>query len=187
MPLRNFERRFLHSILAEGSTEVFLTNPPTLENLGLLISQQKIHILHYTGHAFNDGSHGDGSLLFETESGKARLIPATVLAEMLAAASIRLVILNASQSAAASVGLLNHIAITLLRAGIPAVILTRSAITDKTAFLFNEALYQSLLAGEPIDVAITKGRLAIRLALPDSSEWGAPTLFLADLPGGLFD
>ncbi len=48
-----------------------------------------------------------------------------------------------------------------MRAGIPAVIAMRAAVTDVAAVAFAAALYEGLAAAAPIEEAVTRARAAM--------------------------
>jgi hypothetical protein len=75
----------------------------------------------------------------------------------------------------------------LTRAGIPAVVGMQYKIRDKNAIVFSRRFYRALAAGQPIDAAVTDGRLAIlNRSGDDERDWGVPVLYLRTGEGVLF-
>ena len=67
----------------------------------------------------------------------------------------------------------------------PAVVAMRHKITDPAAIAFSGTLYRRLAAGDPIDAAVTEGRIALN-GSSGSSEWATPMLFMRLPDGHLF-
>jgi hypothetical protein len=79
------------------------------------------------------------------------------------------------------------VAPALTRAGIPAVVGMQFTVGDRNAIAFSRQFYRSLAAGQPIDAAVTDGRLAIRnRSGRDERDWGVPVLYLRTEEGVLF-
>jgi hypothetical protein len=59
-------------------------------------------------------------------------------------------------------------------------------ISDKAALEFSRAFYDGLTRGMAIDEAVQEARLAISMALGQSTEWGTPVLHMRTPDGTLF-
>jgi hypothetical protein len=101
---------------------------------------------------------------------------------------VRLAVLGACEAARRDqVNAWTGVAPALTRAGIPAVIGMQYAIRDASAVGFSRRLYRALAAGQPIDAAVTDGRLAIyNRGDEDERDWGVPVLYLRAEEGVLF-
>jgi len=65
-----------------------------------------------------------------------------------------------------------------LTATAPATLGSRGTMTSQGRVTFMTALYQALLAGKSLDLAVAAGQLAIDRQTPGSREWGLPTLYV---------
>ena len=104
---------------------------------------------------------------------------------------LKLVLLNACQSAAASttdrmVGLAQQ----LVAQGLPAVIAMQYAIRDEDAIVFSRAFYHELFVGAErgrVDLAISRARNQLAIQRPGDRAVGTPVLFMRAPEGLLFD
>ena len=99
---------------------------------------------------------------------------------------LRLVVLNACESATSGAGAFSSTAAKLMREGIPAVVAMQYEITDPAALAFAAGFYETLARGRPVDQAVTKGREIVRIT-QNSLEWATPVLFLASDEAHLFE
>jgi CHAT domain len=91
---------------------------------------------------------------------------------------LRLVVLNACSTDVLAAGL-GDLA--------PAVIGIRGVVTESAALAFSEGLYGSLLEGNPLETAVTAGRLAIDSSEPGGREWSAPVFYMRSATGDFLD
>jgi tetratricopeptide (TPR) repeat protein len=174
---KNVEIVFLKRGGVEEMRQAFLTAP--------------FHILHFMGHGELDEESGEGMLLFERHDGTSQPFEGRRLAQLLHDfKSLRLVVLNACHSAEA-VGRRGPnpfagAATSLVMGGVPAVVAMTGPVSDLAAVAFSRTFYQRLAAGDPIEAAMTEGRLAIQRAEPGDGAWAAPALFLRSPDGNLF-
>lgn len=165
---------------------------PTIEGLRQETRDRPFDVLHFVGHGDLDSS-GRGTLMFENSEGHSRPISGTSLADTLKGLQpIRLVLLNACETARLprdSEGKDPYLgtASALIMAGVPAVVAMQFPISDHAALAFSGAFYRNLAAGDPLESAVTEGRLAIFNAQPESWEWATPVLFLGVPTGELFE
>jgi CHAT domain-containing protein len=148
------------------------------------------HVLHFIGHGSFTGSNheSEGCLVFENETGMGELVNAGRLKLLLNNTAVRLVILNACETAEASnLDYFLGVAPMLVSAGIPAVIAMQFKIPDQSAVLFAEKLYQSLAQNYQVDAAVEAARkgLALEYGL-EKLDWGMPVLFMRAPDGILF-
>jgi hypothetical protein len=168
----------------------------TLENpdaraLREALDSRPFHVLHYMGHGSFDPVSGEGGLLLRGPDGKRELLSGRHLATKTKdVSSLRLVVLNACETALAS-GSPEHnpfagVAAALLLGGVPAVIAMQSSIADQHAIAFSTAFYRQIARGTPVDEAVTEGRQAIHSLHPDRGDWSIPVLFLRTPTGDVF-
>ncbi len=184
------ERRRIEAAWARtsGVTVDFIEHAG-IENVYQKLRDGAYEVLHFMGHGDFDADKG--VLLFEDETGWSAPVAGEVLGETLRGIrSLRLVVLNACQSAAFSrrsgqdpyTGVAN----ALVMRGVPSVLAMQFPISDEAAICFSGAFYSALAAGDPVDRAASEGRLAIYRAAPYSFEWATPALFLNVPDGRLF-
>lgn len=154
------------------------------------------HIFHFSGHGEFKGDMGErygslegaGSVILVGDDGRAKPFPAQKLALTLSGRSVRLAVLTAcevGQRDAANAW--SGVVTALAHAGIPAVVGMQFRIRDSNAVAFSKAFYRALAAGQPIDAAVTDGRLAIFNRGDDNErDWGVPVLYFHAVDGVLF-
>lgn len=187
------ERRRLEKALGGRPGEIdldFLVHA-TLDGLRTKLRSRPFHVLHFMGHGGWSPQTGEGSLLLETADGNRDLIGGSLLADSIKGTSMPvLAVLNACDTARSSMvegaSPFGGVASALVRKGLLAVIAMQFPVTDEAAIPFASELYTRIAAGDPVDSAITDGRLAIRAALHESMEWATPVLFMRSPDGRLF-
>jgi hypothetical protein len=152
---------------------------PTVDELRRVLVEQRVHVLHFMGHGDFDHQLGQGVLLFE--DGRGGCLPLTgqaLAAKVAGVPSLRLVVLNACQSAAgAAADPYGGVAAALVRGGIAAVVAMQQPIADVAAIAFSKAFYRRLAAGAEVEEALTEGRQAIHTLSPGSGAFSIPVLF----------
>lgn len=155
---------------------------PTLRAVMDAIRETRFHVVHFMGHGAFDLGSSRGSLVLEDDREEPYPIAAETLARTLRAApDLLLVVLNACESGASPEQVLFNpfagIATALVGFGIPAVVAMQFTISDRAAIRFSEALYTELARGEPVEAALTEGRLALADTPALSWEWVTPVLY----------
>ncbi len=146
------------------------------------------HVVHYMGHGGFDPEGGSGRLLFENEDGTLRRVAAQDFAGWLINEPLRLVFLNACETARTTA--LSEtppfagVATALIRAGVLAVVGMQFTITDWAAITFAETFYKRLVLGYPVDAAVAEGRNALYGTTPVT--WATPVLYMRSPDGNLF-
>jgi len=140
-----------------------------------------VDLIHFLGHAGFDARASEGFLQMPGASGKPFNLSATPLAQLLGGRGVRVVFLNACETAsgtdAANVGR-NSVAGALLERGIPTVIATQFSMPDNTAHFFAAETYNALAHGKPVVEAVRGGRLAMQFGEQASfCDWGIPVLY----------
>lgn len=192
LELEREARNLGEALQKDGRLTVLPLAGPTLEETVRTLKRERPHILHFMGHGDFDQTTGEGHLLFEDGAGGAKAVDGALWTELLVEfrSHLRLVVLNAcrtgqmprsGQAPGATVG-----AALSLR-GFPAVVAMQFPIADEDAIRFSKVFYESLAAGEPVDVATGEGRRAIYLIHRHSLDWAAPILFLRARDGRIFD
>lgn len=185
------EKEQLESVLGSvAGIRLRFLEKATIEKLRQRVREEPFDILHFVGHGDLEKS-GRGTVIFEDEHGGPDPVPGTVLADTLDSreTSVRLVFLNACETACLPRAENGHdpytgVAAALIMAGVPAVVANQFPISDRAALCFSNVFYQSLVNGDPLEMAVAEGRKAIFRSLRDSWEWATPVLFLG-LPHGL--
>jgi hypothetical protein len=167
----------------------------TVESLEAALAREP-HVFHFVGHARFEGDPdttegsqaGQGFLVLQDEGGRAFMLPADELAMNLRERGVRLAVLGAGEAGRRDqVNAWTGVARSLVRAGIPAVLGMQYPIRDTHATAFYHSFYRALAAGQPIDAAVTGGRLAIlSRSGEDGRDWGVPVLTMRSLDGVLF-
>lgn len=159
--------------------EVMVRHPVDLAELTDLLRDGEHRVLHFMGHGrFVDGK---GTILLPGKRSLGELVLGDDLARTLADTSVRLVILNACETASASIHPeeepFSGVATALLNASIPAVVAMQRPIKTSQATIFAVTLYRRLLRGEPLELAVTEARVAMRSQSPRLLDWAIPVLF----------
>ncbi len=176
--------------LAELGSSVELTVEPHLTRGKLQrLLRENFHIWHFIGHGIGASDGKTGGLLFEDANGDAERVDARVLGIMLNRNSIRLIVLNACDTAKLAVDPFRSVAPALLRAQIPGVIAMQLQVNQDSARAFSGEFYRALADGYPLDACVTEGRKAIiGVAGLRNPDWGIPVVYTRAEDGGrLFD
>ena len=172
-------------------------DPPTLSALrekliGAERAGKPFHALHFLGHGgFNED--GEGALFFEREDGSEHMVTGAELARQLTR-NLRLVVLASCSTGRIPLVLRNGehpfagVASALVAAGKPAVVAMQFSVSEPAAAAFAQGFYRAIDADEPIDDAVTEGRLAIEAdGEAGDLEWATPVLFLRSADGRILN
>jgi hypothetical protein len=167
----------------------------TIESLQDALAREA-HVFHFAGHARFEGDPGtaegsqagQGFLVLQDEGGRPFMLPADELAMNLRESGVRLVVLGAGEAGRRDqVSAWTGVALSLIRAGIPAVVGMQYPIRETSATAFYQGFYRALAAGQPVDAAVTAGRLAIlNRSSEDDRDWGVPVLYMRSPDDVLF-
>jgi WD40 repeat protein len=173
----------------QGLAELHWAPSATWADLQDLLLDGQWHVLHFIGHGDFDPVRGEGVLALTREDGRADLVAAHRLTDLLRQARPmpRLVVLNSCSGAAAGVSdLFSGTAAALVRGGVSAVAAMQYEISDPAAVAFARGFYAAIARGRGIDDAMSSGRVAI-LGLSDRTlEWVTPVLYLRGHDSRLF-
>src|SRR5215467_9276879 len=138
------------------------------------------HVVHFVGHGDFDPAADEGVIALVGETGRADLIEASRLADLLSEArpTPRLVVLNSCDSGAGGTDLFSGTAAALVHSGINAVAAMQFSISDDAAIRFAKGFYTALAEGRGIDEATRSGRIAILGMAHGTLEWVTPVLYL---------
>ena len=183
----NLERA-LTSSMGSGALDLRWLEQPTLEALLQTLRAEPFHALHYVGHGSYDRHSEQGVLLLEDSSGWGRPVSGDELGTVLHdITSLRLAVLNACEGARTGRGdQFSGIAESLVQRDIPAVIAMQSEISDDAAIVFADGLYSAIVAGAPVDSAVSAARMSMFAKRGDDIEWGIPALFMRVADGRIF-
>ena len=146
--------------------------------------REGFHVLHFIGHG--TVINGRANLIFEDERGKSKPVDGESLFYLLRNTPLRLVVLNACQSAAPSqIDPLFGAAQGALESGVPAIVAMLGRISDRASVAFSRAFYQKLAEAGSIEESVNEGRLCIMAEMGlDRPDWSFPALF-NNAPGRL--
>jgi len=157
---------------SKGMAEVHWAPTATWADLQDLLLDEEWHVLHFIGHGDFDPDRDEGVLALVREDGRADLVAAHRLVDLLRQARPmpRLVVLNSCSGAAAGVSdLFSGTAAALVRGGVSAVAAMQYEISDPAAVAFARGFYAAIVRGRGVDDAVSSGRVAI-LGLRSLSE-----------------
>jgi tetratricopeptide (TPR) repeat protein len=173
---RSSARELLEEIQQQediGVIALEFLRPPTLPALHRRLSNAKlspVHVLHFDGHSlFSEEDDGQGKqhlrdkkqglLAFEDDDGKLDLVRAEDVAQVLQDNGVRLVVLDACQSAMSTADdAFSSIATYLIRSGVDAVVTMSASLLVASSIGFFEVFYRELMAGTPAPTAQERAR-----------------------------
>ena len=181
--------RALDQPARQGLAKLHWAPTATWADLQDLLLGGEWHVLHFIGHGDFDPGQDEGVLALTREDGRADLVAAPRLVDLLRQARPmpRLVVLNSCSGAAAGASdLFSGTAAALVRGGVSAVAAMQYEISDPAAVAFTHGFYAAIARGRGVDDAVSSGRVAI-LGLSDRTlEWVTPVLYLRGHNSQLF-
>jgi tetratricopeptide (TPR) repeat protein len=159
-----------------GNVDLVVLRPPTLDALAYTLAEaaeagDPFQVVHFDGHGVLAGrpagagapgmyqaTESEGVLVFQAADGGRDPVPASRVAQVLAAARVPVVVLNACQSGAVGKQLEAAVATRLLRGGAASVVAMAYSVYAVAAAEFMAAFYERLFAGDPVSSAVTAGR-----------------------------
>ena len=172
-----------------GLAELHWAPSATWADLQDLLLDGEWHVLHFIGHGDFDPERDEGVLALTREDGRADLVGAHRLVDLLRQARPmpRLVVLNSCSGAAAGVSdLFSGTAAALVRGGVSAVAAMQYEISDPAAAAFARGFYAAIARGRGVDDAVSSGRVAILGTGDRTLEWVTPVLYLRGRDTRLF-
>jgi hypothetical protein len=175
------EERFIRAALVPLSNRVDLTVHQHIswERLRFCLlraesEQRPYHVWHHGGHGGLGEAmgHRDFSLALQDDSGARQAVSVAQLGPMLAGCpGLRIAVLNVCHSGS-SAGL----ATMLANLNVPSVVGFRASIFDRSALVFAETFYSSLIE-RPVEDAVTLARVELQHAGNGPLDWAQPLLF----------
>jgi hypothetical protein len=185
------ERRLIERALEHNPrVEATFVAKATAETL---LPEGQAHLFHFAGHgdferrmgAQPGTVEGEGVIVLDDGYGDPAPLNVGQLALQLRRAGVRVAVLGACQSGRRDdVNVWSSVATALLKAELGAVVGMQYTIRDDSAIAFADAFYHALVAGLPIDEAVTNGRIAVTQV--DARDWGVPVLYLRARDGVVF-
>jgi CHAT domain len=177
----------LRTALAEREAElevVRIRQPQELAKILASARNRPFDILHFFGHAGFDIARDEGYISLHDSDKNSFRFYANDLGNLLAQRGLRLVFLNACETARAGKTeqpARSSVAATLLSKGIPAVIGAQFTMPDVSAHYLASMIYNALLTGAPLIEALRDGRQAMGYARDNRFfDWGIPVLYAFD-------
>jgi hypothetical protein len=160
-----------------GPVDLVVLRPPALDTLAATLAEaaaggEPFHLVHFDGYGLLPGSQPSGAsgpgtepdaaleetLGFPAPDGGPDLVPASRVAQVLAAANVPVAVLSACQSGAVGQELAAAVATRLLRAGIASVVAMPYHLQEVAAAEYLTVLYERLFAGDTVALAAAAGR-----------------------------
>lgn len=188
-------RQALGDLIKQGRVEIDTISHATLRKLQNALREAEnaetprpYHVLHYIGHGQFDSRTNRALLLFEDEAGKIDEVDAASLANVLRGHDLKLVFLNACQSAqTGALEITQGFAPSLMSAGIPAIIGMQVSVQDEVAGQFSGDFYEALADNRPVDAALVDARRLQRGKrrgrVRNNADMGIPVCYLRSLNG----
>ncbi len=150
--------------------------------------KRRVDIVHFIGHGGFCEALGGGCLVFESEDGGPELINIERLSKLMEGAQVRLMVLNACQTATiANSDITLGVAHGLVKIGIPAVVAMQFNIPDASALIFARQFYLTLAETHQVDRAVDEARRKLFITLESGRiDWGIPVLFMRKDDGVIF-
>jgi hypothetical protein len=165
---------------------------PIVKNANALaindLLEQKPHIFHFIGHGQLDNNQG--KIALENKIGKALWLDAQSFSELFNVHHPAVVLLQACEGGMSSNSeAFVSVAAKIVSYAIPVVVAMQYPVSNLTATNFVEEFYKELGKGEPVDIAVQKGRNQIYLSDVQSPgrDFATPVLFMNVRDGYLFD
>lgn len=150
--------------------------------------RETFHILHFIGHGTFDLATSSGQIIMEDENHKSDPLDAKSLGQLLSGSTIRLVFLNACETAQTANSTDAYgVADVLVKAGVPAAVAMQTVVRDDYAILFAQQFYRGMAQGLTLDDCVGNSRQAVWLkAGLGSFDWAIPVLTTRVSDGRLF-
>ena len=150
--------------------------------------KKRVDIIHFIGHGAYAEPLG-GGLVFENQAGEADLVNIDRFGKLLEGKPLRLVVLNACQTAQTSASDISMgVAPGLVKIGVPAVVAMQFKIPDESAIEFSKEFYTTLAETFQVDRAVSEARRKMFINLEAGRiDWGIPVLFMRKDDGVIFD
>jgi hypothetical protein len=171
---REMLTRALAPALNAGVVRLQVVGPDasTLQNVLQQIRSFRPHVFHFVGHGLYNENVGT-IVLGSREKGV--IVPANDVITMLDGYGVVLAVLNACDTGTSLRNdAVTSLAGTLVKRGLPAVVATMREVADETGLMFTRDFYTAIVAGEPVETAVTESRKALSI---EKWDWSVYALF----------
>ncbi len=180
-------KRSLEPLVEKGKVELEFLFHATISGLSQRV-RDGFHVLHFLGHGRLDEETGEGMLLLEDEWGDSAPLNGSQLGDILRGSDVRLVLLNACETARSTRDSLLGVAPRLVASGLPAVIANQFPIDDEAAQDIAHEFYAAMADNLPVDAALAEARKVVRVAQGNALYgWGPPVLFMRSPDGRVLE
>jgi len=171
-------RRGFEPLIEAGILDLVVLPRATPQTFHSAVATGRFDIVHFIGHAAF-GDDDTGHLLFEDTRGGAQAVGARSLREIFCQRGIRLVFLNACETARDSYKNANAgAAPSLIAGGVPAVVANQFKVLDQSATGFAQFFYWALAQGMSIGRAVREARIALNYSISgETIDWAVPVLY----------
>lgn len=152
--LRNFQH-----CLRGHDIRLMLLPAAQLDDLQIAVESNSIDIVHFSGHAADEG------ILMRRSNGVEELVPVEELHKIFKDANVKVAVLNACETASTA---------NALKGVVGTVIGTTEKVKDTTAKLMTKDFYTALGHGEPIKDAYIKATKAVVTETPQGKVYKYP-------------
>ena len=171
-------QRGFEPLIEAGALALTVLPRATPQSFHGYISTGQFDIVHFIGHG-EFGGDGSGHLVFEDSTGATQLLGSRSLREILCQRGIRLIFLNACESARDNRGNANlGAAPALVAGGVPAVLANQFKVLDQSATAFAQFFYWAVAQGMSIGRAAREARIALNYSIAgETIDWAVPVLY----------
>jgi tetratricopeptide (TPR) repeat protein len=160
-----------------GTVDMVVLRPPTLDALVATLTEameqgMPFQVVHFDGHGAMaagrppragelrsyQAQQSEGVLVFQRPDGGPDIVSASSVAQVLAAARVPVVVLNACQSGAIGRHSEAAVATRLLQGGAASVVAMAYSVYAVAAAEFMAAFYERVFAGDTVSAAVAAGR-----------------------------
>jgi hypothetical protein len=143
------------------------------------MSARAFDVVHFIGHGYFDRDNQIGYLIFQDEMGRSQQVDSRSLQEILCRRGIRLVFLNACETAEGGpVDFNSGLAQSLVAGGLPCVVANQYSVMDVSATSFAQHFYWALAHGNTVGDAARESRIAVNYSIPGANlDWAVPVVY----------
>jgi hypothetical protein len=140
--------------------------------------EETVDIIHFIGHGQYVDADATGYLLFADDRNQPMPMSTSVLKDILRNRGVRLMFLNACETAKGGLADYNKgVAPGLVADGVPAVLANQYPVLDRAATAFSLHFYWCLTQGLSLGDAVKESRIALKYSGGDLISWAVPVLY----------
>ncbi len=175
-------RAALQQLVKTGLVRLEILASTSPAGLHRRLSAGRVDVLHFVGHGAFDEKEKTGSLFLVDARGRSLAVDTDRVLRLLAGRALKLVVLNACETARGGrTDFLRGVAPALAAGGIPAVLANQYKVLDSSATAFARHLYWALAKGHSLGVAAREARIAVSYAKgAEPMDWAVPVLYARD-------